>query len=158
MWAVFDCFSKVYFKNDYPKLYDLTFPAVWPDDQLIKTNQTNILIRSLTLKKQKAESSSKDVKGSTASEASRKRCLGSCFILSSSFTMDIQATGVCFFHVCILDLLDLIHFILSFTFFRPGERALDGRASAKRAATDTQVGSPQGELCLINLQPALLVN
>ncbi|KAH7858600.1 hypothetical protein Vadar_025793 [Vaccinium darrowii] len=69
-----------------------------PDDQLIKTNQTNILIRSLTLKKQKAESSSKDVKGSTASEASRKR---------------------------------------------PGERALDGRASAKRAATDTQVGSPQ---------------
>ncbi|KAK9104160.1 hypothetical protein Scep_021004 [Stephania cephalantha] len=39
-----------------------------PDDQLIKTNQTNILIRSLTLNKQKAESGSKDVKGKATTE------------------------------------------------------------------------------------------
>ncbi|KAL4192470.1 hypothetical protein AMTRI_Chr06g172160 [Amborella trichopoda] len=34
-----------------------------PEEQLIKTNQTNILIRSLTLKKQKGESKVKDTKG-----------------------------------------------------------------------------------------------
>ncbi|KAJ9676638.1 hypothetical protein PVL29_021919 [Vitis rotundifolia] len=44
-----------------------------PEEQLIKTNQTNILIRSLTLKKQKGDSSSKDVKGTTATEVSKKR-------------------------------------------------------------------------------------
>ncbi|GAY51062.1 hypothetical protein CUMW_131390 [Citrus unshiu] len=42
-----------------------------PEDQLIKTNQQNILIRSLTLKKQKGDPSSKDVKGATI--ADRKR-------------------------------------------------------------------------------------
>ncbi|KAI8020021.1 hypothetical protein LOK49_LG04G02271 [Camellia lanceoleosa] len=67
-----------------------------PEDQLIKTNQTNILIRSLVLKKQKGDSSSKDVKTAAASEASRKR---------------------------------------------PAEKVMDGRASAKRAATNTQEGS-----------------
>ncbi|KAA8542128.1 hypothetical protein F0562_023280 [Nyssa sinensis] len=69
-----------------------------PEDQLIQTNQTNILIRSLMLKKQKGDSSSKDVKGIAANESSRKR---------------------------------------------PSERALDGRASAKRAITNTQVGIQQ---------------
>ncbi|KAF7134237.1 hypothetical protein RHSIM_Rhsim08G0189300 [Rhododendron simsii] len=69
-----------------------------PDDQLIKTNQTNILIRSLMLKKQKGDSSSKDIKGASPSEASRKR---------------------------------------------PAERALDGRASTKRGATNNQAGSRQ---------------
>ncbi|XP_059657387.1 uncharacterized protein LOC132303948 [Cornus florida] len=44
-----------------------------PEDQLIKTNQMNILIRSLMLKKQKGDSSSKDVKSLAANEASRKR-------------------------------------------------------------------------------------
>ncbi|XP_004515818.1 protein LOWER TEMPERATURE 1 [Cicer arietinum] len=39
-----------------------------PEGQHIKTNQQNILIRSLTLKKQKADSSSKD-----GSDSSRKR-------------------------------------------------------------------------------------
>ncbi|KAA8540686.1 hypothetical protein F0562_024395 [Nyssa sinensis] len=68
-----------------------------PEDQLIKTNQMNILIRSLMLKKQKGDSSSKDVKGVTANE-SRKRA---------------------------------------------AEGTLDGRASAKRATTNTQVGSQQ---------------
>lgn len=46
---------------------------VCPEDQHIQTNQQNILIRSLTLKKQKGESSSKDVKGAGAAEGSRKR-------------------------------------------------------------------------------------
>ncbi|KAL6973054.1 hypothetical protein U1Q18_027229 [Sarracenia purpurea var. burkii] len=69
-----------------------------PEEQLIKTNQTNILIRSLMLKKQKGDSSSKDVKVMAGSEASRKRS---------------------------------------------AERALDGRASAKRGTTNTQVGSRQ---------------
>ncbi|XP_057767497.1 uncharacterized protein LOC130987822 [Salvia miltiorrhiza] len=40
-----------------------------PDDQVIRTNQTNILIRSLTLMKQKGDSGSKDGKGA----GSRKR-------------------------------------------------------------------------------------
>ncbi|XP_015577745.1 uncharacterized protein LOC8269244 [Ricinus communis] len=44
-----------------------------PEGQQIKTNQTNILIRSLQLKKQKGDSSSKDAKGVTAAEGSRKR-------------------------------------------------------------------------------------
>ncbi|KAB5532136.1 hypothetical protein DKX38_018806 [Salix brachista] len=44
-----------------------------PEGQQIKTNQTNILIRSLQLNKQKGDSSSKDVKGVAASEGSRKR-------------------------------------------------------------------------------------
>ncbi|KAI4336311.1 hypothetical protein L6164_014850 [Bauhinia variegata] len=39
-----------------------------PDDQHIKTNQQNILIRSLTLRKQKSDSRSKD-----GTEVSRKR-------------------------------------------------------------------------------------
>ncbi|XP_050223123.1 uncharacterized protein LOC126673166 [Mercurialis annua] len=43
------------------------------DSQQIKTNQTNILIRSLQLKKQKVDSCSKDVKALTAAEGSRKR-------------------------------------------------------------------------------------
>ncbi|KAM1128835.1 hypothetical protein ACFX10_038581 [Malus domestica] len=46
---------------------------VYPDGQLIQTNQQNILIRSLTLKKQKGDSSSKDVKGASAAEGSKKR-------------------------------------------------------------------------------------
>nr|TKS06368.1 uncharacterized protein D5086_0000123090 [Populus alba] len=44
-----------------------------PEGQQIKTNQTNILIRSLQLNKHKGDSSSKDVKGLTATEGSRKR-------------------------------------------------------------------------------------
>ncbi|XP_024169024.1 uncharacterized protein LOC112175572 [Rosa chinensis] len=46
-----------------------------PEDEHIKTNQQNILIRSLKLKKQKekGDSSSKDVKGAGAAEGSRKR-------------------------------------------------------------------------------------
>ncbi|KAF9671697.1 hypothetical protein SADUNF_Sadunf12G0074500 [Salix dunnii] len=43
------------------------------EGQQIRTNQTNILIRSLQLNKQKGDSSSKDVKGVAASEGSRKR-------------------------------------------------------------------------------------
>ncbi|KAF9668014.1 hypothetical protein SADUNF_Sadunf15G0082700 [Salix dunnii] len=44
-----------------------------PEGQQIKTNQTNILIRSLQLNKHKGDSSLKDVKGLTATEGSRKR-------------------------------------------------------------------------------------
>ncbi|KAL6584296.1 hypothetical protein OROMI_003585 [Orobanche minor] len=44
-----------------------------PDNQLIKTNQTNILIRSLTLKSQRGDSSSKDGKGTASNQVSRKR-------------------------------------------------------------------------------------
>ncbi|OVA17509.1 SAP domain [Macleaya cordata] len=45
-----------------------------PEDQVISTNQTNILIRSLTLKKQKSDSSSKDVKRkATTDNAKGKR-------------------------------------------------------------------------------------
>ncbi|KAJ4972835.1 hypothetical protein NE237_006009 [Protea cynaroides] len=42
-----------------------------PEEQLIETNQTNILIRSLTLKKQKSDSSSKDVKGKATTESTK---------------------------------------------------------------------------------------
>ncbi|XP_021905455.1 uncharacterized protein LOC110820314 isoform X1 [Carica papaya] len=66
-----------------------------PEDQQIKTNQQNILIRSLALKKQKSDSSSKGVK-ETAAEGPRKRT---------------------------------------------AERALDGRASAKKA--NSQISSHQ---------------
>ncbi|GER36291.1 SAP domain-containing protein [Striga asiatica] len=44
-----------------------------PDSQLIKTNQTNILIRSLMIKNQKGDSSSKDGKGTASLQGSRKR-------------------------------------------------------------------------------------
>ncbi|KAF8390635.1 hypothetical protein HHK36_025162 [Tetracentron sinense] len=40
-----------------------------PEEQIIKTNQANILIRSLTLKKQKSDSSSKDEKGKATTES-----------------------------------------------------------------------------------------
>lgn len=47
------------------------------EEQLIKTNQTNILIRSLTLKKQKekqkVDASAKDVKGVATPERSRSK-------------------------------------------------------------------------------------
>ncbi|KAK6924688.1 SAP domain [Dillenia turbinata] len=47
-----------------------------PEDQLIKTNQTNILIRSLTLKKQKEkQKADSNVKATAAAETSRKRTL-----------------------------------------------------------------------------------
>ncbi|KAL8118486.1 hypothetical protein AgCh_016128 [Apium graveolens] len=44
-----------------------------PENQLIKTNQTNILIRSLVLKKRKVDSISKDGKAVSVTESSRKR-------------------------------------------------------------------------------------
>ncbi|KAL6497199.1 hypothetical protein OROGR_029128 [Orobanche gracilis] len=44
-----------------------------PDNQLIKTNQTTILVRSLTLKNQRGDSSSKDGKGTASNQVSRKR-------------------------------------------------------------------------------------
>ncbi|XP_062115961.1 uncharacterized protein LOC133830073 [Humulus lupulus] len=44
-----------------------------PDGQQIMTNQQNILIRSLTLRNKKGDSSSKDVKSAGATESSRKR-------------------------------------------------------------------------------------
>ncbi|PIN22480.1 hypothetical protein CDL12_04809 [Handroanthus impetiginosus] len=44
-----------------------------PEDQLIKTNQINILIRSLMIKNQKGDSGSKDGKGTAANQGSRKR-------------------------------------------------------------------------------------
>ncbi|KAH6765583.1 SAP domain-containing protein [Perilla frutescens var. hirtella] len=44
-----------------------------PDDQIIRTNQTNILIRSLMLMKQKGDLGSKDGKGAASSQGSRKR-------------------------------------------------------------------------------------
>ncbi|KAG9446152.1 hypothetical protein H6P81_012280 [Aristolochia fimbriata] len=42
-----------------------------PVEQVIKTNQTNILIRSLTLKKQKADSCAKDLKVKIAADSTR---------------------------------------------------------------------------------------
>ncbi|XP_068665688.1 protein LOWER TEMPERATURE 1-like isoform X4 [Aristolochia californica] len=46
-----------------------------PAEQLIKTNQTNILIRSLTLKKQKSDSCTKDLNVKIAADNTRgKRC------------------------------------------------------------------------------------
>ncbi|XP_058093231.1 uncharacterized protein LOC131239512 isoform X2 [Magnolia sinica] len=42
-----------------------------PEEQLIKTNQTNILIRSLTLKKQKTDCSPKDVKAKYTAEGTK---------------------------------------------------------------------------------------
>ncbi|KAG8379430.1 hypothetical protein BUALT_Bualt07G0087600 [Buddleja alternifolia] len=52
---------------------DLNRYSVVSEDQLIKTNQTNILIRSLMLKNQKGDSSSRDGKVSVANQGSRKR-------------------------------------------------------------------------------------
>ncbi|KAJ8536574.1 hypothetical protein K7X08_034975 [Anisodus acutangulus] len=69
-----------------------------PEDQLIKTNQQNILIRSLMLKKQKGDYSSKDGKGISSNDNGRKRA---------------------------------------------AEKALDGRASTKKATTSNQAASYQ---------------
>ncbi|KAL3839078.1 hypothetical protein ACJIZ3_023669 [Penstemon smallii] len=44
-----------------------------PEDQCIKTNPANILIRSFMLKNQKRDSCSKDGKGTVANQGSRKR-------------------------------------------------------------------------------------
>ncbi|CAH9116271.1 unnamed protein product [Cuscuta europaea] len=69
-----------------------------PENQIIKTDEMNILIRSLTLNQQRAESGSKDWQSIPANESSRKRA---------------------------------------------AERALGGRASAKKAASSSQVVSQQ---------------
>ncbi|KAH7549729.1 hypothetical protein ACOSP7_025351 [Xanthoceras sorbifolium] len=53
--------------RDYVCVHDTSPPA----DQLIKTNQQNILIRSLTLKKQKGDPSSKDAKGVATADKKR---------------------------------------------------------------------------------------
>ncbi|XP_012079846.1 uncharacterized protein LOC105640205 [Jatropha curcas] len=55
------------------RVYICEHDTLPPESQQIKTNQTNILIRSLQLKNQKGESSSKDGKGINAGEGSRKR-------------------------------------------------------------------------------------
>ncbi|CAN1802355.1 hypothetical protein LINPERHAP1_LOCUS23336 [Linum perenne] len=55
------------------RVYICEHETLPPEDQLIQTNQTNILIRSLQLKKQKGESGPKDATGSNAAESSRKR-------------------------------------------------------------------------------------
>ncbi|KAF2311472.1 hypothetical protein GH714_024142 [Hevea brasiliensis] len=57
------------------RVYICEHDTLPPEGQQIKTNQTNILIRSLQLNKQKGDSSSKDTKGVTAAEGSRKRAL-----------------------------------------------------------------------------------
>eukprot|EP00262_Sarcandra_glabra_P001803 TRINITY_DN11970_c0_g1_i1.p1 TRINITY_DN11970_c0_g1~~TRINITY_DN11970_c0_g1_i1.p1 ORF type:complete len:178 (+),score=23.36 TRINITY_DN11970_c0_g1_i1:164-697(+) len=44
-----------------------------PDEQLIKTNQTNILIRSLTLNKQKSDCSLKDAKNKVSKESIKSK-------------------------------------------------------------------------------------
>ncbi|KAL7099246.1 hypothetical protein ACP275_09G071300 [Erythranthe tilingii] len=44
-----------------------------PDDQIIKTNQTHILVRSLMLKNQKDDSGSNDAKVAPVNQVSRKR-------------------------------------------------------------------------------------
>ncbi|XP_015882196.1 uncharacterized protein LOC107418040 [Ziziphus jujuba] len=44
-----------------------------PEGQQIKTNQQNILIRSLTLRNKKSESGSRDANGAGAAESSKKR-------------------------------------------------------------------------------------
>lgn len=52
------------------------------EGQVIKTNQQNILIRALTLRKQRGESSSKTAKGVAAGEgSSRKRYLYYFFVM-----------------------------------------------------------------------------
>ncbi|KAK0586505.1 hypothetical protein LWI29_008139 [Acer saccharum] len=53
--------------RDYLCVHDTLPPA----NQLIKTNQQNILIRSLTLKKQKGDPISKDAKGVAAADKKR---------------------------------------------------------------------------------------
>jgi len=65
---------------------------VYSEGQQIKTNQTNILIRSLQLNKHKGDSSSKDVKGLTATEGSRKRY---CFYLTGT------GCFTCFEKICL---------------------------------------------------------
>ncbi|KAL8158907.1 hypothetical protein V2J09_000444 [Rumex salicifolius] len=67
--------------------YNCDSDTLPPEDQIIKTNQTNILIRALTLRRHKG-----DTKAATSAEGSRKRT---------------------------------------------SERALDGRALAKKAMTNT---------------------
>ncbi|KAI6682725.1 hypothetical protein NL676_028638 [Syzygium grande] len=44
-----------------------------PEGQVIRTNQQNILIRALTIKKQRGDPSSRNTKGVTIAEGSRKR-------------------------------------------------------------------------------------
>ncbi|CAN6718197.1 unnamed protein product [Malus baccata var. baccata] len=65
--------STVLSSNPFIPLLTLQLDLFYPDGQLIQTNQQNILIRSLTLKKQKGDSSSKDAKSAGAAESSKKR-------------------------------------------------------------------------------------
>ncbi|XP_021616979.1 uncharacterized protein LOC110618190 isoform X2 [Manihot esculenta] len=65
--------NPIFFLQGGMRVYICDHDTLPPEGQQIKTNQTNILIRSLQIKKQKGDSSSKDMKGVTVSEGSRKR-------------------------------------------------------------------------------------
>ena len=77
------------------------------EDQLIKTNQTNILIRSLVLKKRKVDSNLKDGKAVSVAESSRKRYILLFFIclhysgVSFETLNQPRTSGLKFFHFCI---------------------------------------------------------
>ena len=107
-----------------------------PEGQLIKTNQQNILIRSLLLKKQKGDSSSKG----TPEDGPKKRYpLLLAFPLASLILLKVLELLLCFSSL----LLATVVVCSSFTFFvyhRAANKALDDRSSAKRPATVSRQG------------------
>jgi hypothetical protein len=80
--------------------------VIYPEGQLIKTNQQNILIRSLLLKKQKGESSSKDSKG-TAEDGPKKRAANRALDDRSSAKRAANASrqGYLFIPLILFDLI-----------------------------------------------------
>lgn len=132
------------------ELFSVIFYSVaYPEDQHIKTNQQNILIRSLTLKKHKGDSSSKD-----GSEGSRKRYYHSPLSIYC-FSCEQLLTSLTNHWICILSWLSVFecgpffrillpHLIPFFPFLRTAEKVLDGRDSAKRP--NSQVYSRQGRI------------
>lgn len=109
---------------------------IHPEGQLIKTNQQNILIRSLLLKKQKGESSSKG----TPEDGPKKRYpLLLAFPLASLILLKVLELLLFFSSL----LLATVVVCSSFTFFvyhRAANKALDERSSAKRPATVSRQG------------------
>lgn len=70
--------SRGFFTNAIPssspgglRVYICDHDTAPPENQVIKTDSTNILIRSLTLNKSKGDSKLKDVNGKTAAETSK---------------------------------------------------------------------------------------
>lgn len=105
-----------------------------PEDQIIRTNQTNILIRSLMLMKQRGDSTPR------VSVGSRKRYWILLLWVNSAGWFLPQVLSL--FQLLVL----MFHYVVT---LRAAEKAVDGKAAGKRAMTTNALVTFQGDMFII---------